>query len=49
VPNGDQPRVALWVVSGKIMSTCEITVASNDVDAESGAVARTADSTNSNG
>lgn len=46
--NGDQPGVALGVVSNLIMGMCEITMASDDVDAESGAVARTLDSSNSN-
>ncbi len=46
--NGDQPGVALGVVSNMIMGMCEIVMASDDVDAESGAVARTMDSTNSN-
>lgn len=48
VSNGDQPGVALGIMSGKIMGMCEITMASNDVDAESGGVARTMDSSNSN-
>jgi hypothetical protein len=47
--NGDQPGVALGVVSNKIMGMCEITMASNDVFAEGGAVVRTLDSTLSNG
>jgi uncharacterized Zn-binding protein involved in type VI secretion len=48
VSNGDQPGVALGVVSNKIMGMCEILMASNDVDAEGGAVARTGDSANGN-
>lgn len=48
VSNGDQPGVALGVVSNKIMGMCAITMASNDVDAEGGAVTRTADMANSN-
>lgn len=47
--NGDQPGVALGVVSNKIMGMCEIIMASNDVKAEGGAVSRTLDSTLSNG
>jgi Domain of unknown function (DUF4150) len=47
--NGDQPGVALGVMSGKIMGMCEIVMASNDVDAEGGGVVRTGDSANSNG
>jgi len=46
--NGDQPGVALGVVSNKIMGMCKITMSSNDVKAESGGVARTLDSGNSN-
>lgn len=48
VSNGDQPGVALGVVSNKIMGMCEIVMASDDVDAEGGAVSRTLDTTNSN-
>jgi hypothetical protein len=48
VSNGDQPGVALGIMSNKIMGMCEIVMASNDVDAEGGAVARTLDKTNSN-
>lgn len=48
VSNGDQPGVALGVVSSKIMGMCEIVMASDDVDAEGGAVSRTLDTTNSN-
>ncbi|MFO0761961.1 MAG: DUF4150 domain-containing protein [Byssovorax sp.] len=46
--NGDQPGVALGVVSNKIMGMCAITMASNDVDAEGGGVTRTGDMGNSN-
>ena len=49
VSNGDQPGVALGVVSNKIMGMCEITRASPDVTAEGGSVARTLDGTLSNG
>ncbi|WP_437483305.1 PAAR-like domain-containing protein [Sorangium sp. So ce1014] len=49
ISNGDQPGVALGVVSSKIMGMCEITMASNDVNAEGGAVVRTLDSSLSNG
>lgn len=48
VSNGDQPGVALGVVSNKIMGMCAITMASNNVDAEGGGVARTGDMGNSN-
>ena len=41
--NGDQPGVALGVVSNKIMGMCEATMASNDVSAEGGDVVRTMD------
>lgn len=47
--NGDQPGVAMGVMSSKIMGMCEIVMSSNDVDAEGGGVVRTADSSNSNG
>src|SRR5215212_10205202 len=43
VSNGDQPGVALGVVSNKIMGMCEVTMASNDADAEGGAMARLLD------
>jgi hypothetical protein len=46
--NGDQPGVALGVVSNKIMGMCEIMMASNDVEAEGGGVSRTLDTSNSN-
>jgi hypothetical protein len=48
VSNGDQPGVALGVVSNKIMGMSAITMSSNDVEAEGGGVARTLDSCNSN-
>src|SRR5687768_1412031 len=46
--NGDQPGVALGLLSNKIMGMCEITMASGDVLAEGGGVARALDSSNSN-
>lgn len=49
VSNGDQPGVALGVVSNKIMGMCRATMASNDVFAESGAVVRTLDMAGVNG
>lgn len=49
ISNGDQPGVALGVVSNKIMGMCAITMCSNDVKAEKGGVARTADMGKSNG
>ncbi len=47
--NGDQPGVALGVMSNKIMGMCEMLTASPDVSVEGGGVARTLDKTNSNG
>jgi hypothetical protein len=47
--NGDQPGVAMGLISNKIMGMCEITMASTDVEAEGGGVARTLDSCLSNG
>ncbi|WP_437305816.1 PAAR-like domain-containing protein [Sorangium sp. So ce388] len=46
--NGDQPGVALGVVSNKIMGMVAILMASNDVEAEGSGVARTGDSSNGN-
>jgi hypothetical protein len=46
--NGDQPGVALGVVSNKIMGMVEVVMSSNDVEAEGGGVVRTADSTDGN-
>lgn len=46
--NGDQPGVALGVMSNKIMGMVEVVMASNDVEAEGGGVTRTLDSTNGN-
>ena len=46
--NGDQPGVALGIMSNKIMGMCEVTMCSNDVEAESGGVVRTMDKSNSN-
>jgi len=46
--NGDQPGVAMGILSSKIMGMCEITMASTDVDAEGGGVGRTMDMTNNN-
>jgi hypothetical protein len=39
----------MGIISSKIMGMCEITMASTDVDAESGGVVRTTDSSLSNG
>jgi hypothetical protein len=47
--NGDQPGVLMGVISSKIMGMCEIIMASTDVDAEGGGIARTLDSSASNG
>lgn len=49
VSNGDQPGVALGVVSNKIMGMCRATMASNDVFAERGAFVRTLDMAGVNG
>lgn len=49
ISNGDQPGVALGVVSNKIMGMCSIIMACNDVDAEGGALVRTLDKGASNG
>ncbi|MEJ7728288.1 MAG: PAAR-like domain-containing protein [Polyangiaceae bacterium] len=46
--NGDQPGVALGVVSSKIMGMCKITSASSDVLLEGGGVVRTGDMADSN-
>lgn len=42
--NGDNPGVALGVVSNKVMGMVEATMSSNDVEAEGGGVVRTLDS-----
>ena len=47
--NGDQPGVAMGLVSNKIMGMCEIIMCSTDVEAEGGGVVRTLDSSLSNG
>ncbi len=47
--NGDQPGVAMGIMSSKVMGMCEITMCSNDVDAEGGGIVRTLDSGDSNG
>lgn len=49
ISNGDQPGVAMGLISNKIMGMCEVTMSSNDVEAESGGVARAFDMTLSNG
>lgn len=49
VSNGMQPGVALGVRSSKIMGMCEVTMCSNDVEAEGGGVTRTLDQGGSNG
>lgn len=46
---GDQPGVAMGLVSNKIMGMCEVTMSANDVDAEGGGLVRTLDNTLSNG
>jgi hypothetical protein len=47
--NGDQPGVAMGIVSSKIMGMCEVIMASTDVEAEGGGVLRSMDATLSNG
>jgi hypothetical protein len=47
--NGDQPGTLMGVVSNTIMGECGVIMASPDVKAEGGGVARTLDSTSSNG
>lgn len=46
--NGDNAGVALGVISNKVMGMCEITSASNDVEAEGGGLVRTLDASDSN-
>lgn len=46
--NGDQPGVLMNVISNKIMGMADMIMASSDVKAERGGVARTLDSTESN-
>lgn len=46
--NGNQPGVALGIMSSKVMGMCEIVMASSDVDAEGGGVVRTFDTGDSN-
>ena len=46
--NGDQPGVALGIISNKIMGMCTVTMASTDVKAEGGGVTRTLDSSGNN-
>lgn len=47
--NGDQPGVALGVVSNKIMGMGDVIMCSNDVKAENGGVVRTLDKAGANG
>jgi len=47
--NGDQPGVAMGIMSSKIMGMAKPTMTSNDVDAEGGNVTRTMDMAESNG
>ena len=47
--NGDQPGVAMGIISSKIMGMAEVIMCSNDVKAESGGVVRTLDTTVGNG
>lgn len=47
--NGDQPGVAMGVISSKIMGMCSVLMASSDVEAEGGGLARTLDKTGNNG
>lgn len=49
ISNGDQPGVAMGIISSKIMGSCSITMASTDVDAEGGGVVRSTDTSGNNG
>lgn len=49
ISNGDQPGVAMGLISSKIMGMCEMIMTSTDVEAEGGGVARAFDSSLSNG
>ena len=49
VSNGDQPGVAMGIVSSKIMGTAEVILSSMNIKAEGGGVVRTLDKTLSNG
>lgn len=48
ISNGDQPGVAMGIMSSKIMGMAAPTMACNDVDAEAGAIVRTLDSAEGN-
>lgn len=47
--NGDQPGIAMGLISNKIMGMAEVIMSSMDVKAEGGGVVRTLDKTLSNG
>jgi hypothetical protein len=47
--NGDQPGIAMGLISNKIMGMCAVVMSSTDVKAESGGVVRTLDKTDGNG
>jgi hypothetical protein len=49
ISNGNQPGVAMGLISNKIMGMCEVIMSSMDVKAEGGGVVRTLDKTISNG
>jgi hypothetical protein len=49
ISNGDQPGVAMGLISSKIMGMCESVMVSTDVDAEGNGVTRTFDKCASNG
>lgn len=49
ISNGDQPGVAMGLISNKIMGMAEVVMSSTDVKAEGGGVVRTLDKTLSNG
>ncbi len=49
ISNGDQPGVAMGLISNKIMGMCQAIMSSMDVKAEGGGVVRTMDTTLSNG
>ncbi|HMA94027.1 MAG TPA: PAAR-like domain-containing protein [Polyangiaceae bacterium] len=49
ISNGDQPGIAMGLISNKIMGMCQVVMSSMDVKAEGGGVVRTFDNTLSNG
>jgi hypothetical protein len=47
--NGDNPGVAMGIISSKVMGMADVIMCSTDVDAEGGGVTRTMDKTEGNG